>query len=153
MTTSGLIGTVFKSTSQYSIPSNLDAAFFEYSTKLIFFFKGTMVRKNLLSFYKFYFATYLNINSNYNINLMLVTLFQIVAIVQVKYLHLTYYRCINMTTNWLALISAVLKHHELSQTSSSPEHELIFLYLVIVLLHMLVTLILSTTRTQPEHCT
>ena len=83
---------------------------------------------------------------------MLVTLFQIIAIVQVKYLHLTYYRCINMTTNWLALISAVLKPHALSQMSSSPGHELIFLYLVIVQLHMLVTWILSTTPTQPEHC-
>ena len=44
MTSQGAIGNLFKSNIEWSIPNNLDAAFYENNTRTIFFFKGTKVK-------------------------------------------------------------------------------------------------------------
>lgn len=43
VTASGQIGTLFSAGRYPTIPNNLDAAFFEFNTKLIVFFKGDTV--------------------------------------------------------------------------------------------------------------
>ena len=44
VTSQGTIGNLFKSNGEWSIPDNLDAAFYENNTRTIFFFKGTKVK-------------------------------------------------------------------------------------------------------------